>query len=154
MSKPSERLAAMGVTLPPVPKPVAAYVPFVRHRDMILLSGQIPVRDGKVMYTGQAGFEQKLEDAQAAAKLCALNAIAVAAEAAGGVDNLERVLKVVVYVASHEDFTEQHLVANGASQFIVDVFGESGRHARAAVGVAELPLNSTVEVDVTFTVRG
>lgn len=153
MSKPSERLAAMGVTLPPVPKPVAAYVPFVRHRDMILLSGQIPVRDGKVMYTGQAGFEQKLEDAQAAAKLCALNAIAVAAEAAGGVDNLERVLKVVVYVASHEDFTDQHLVANGASQFIVDVFGESGRHARAAVGVAELPLNSTVEVDVTFAVK-
>lgn len=153
MSKPSERLAAMGVALPPVPKPVAAYVPFVRHRDMLLLSGQIPVRDGKVQYAGQAGFEQKLEDAQAAAKLCALNAIAVAAEAAGGVDNLERVLKVVVYVASHEDFTDQHLVANGASQFIVDVFGESGRHARAAVGVAELPLNSTVEVDVTFTVK-
>ncbi|MEP0846190.1 MAG: RidA family protein [Phycisphaerae bacterium] len=153
MSKPSERLAAMGVTLPPVPKPVAAYVPFVRHGDMILLSGQIPVRDGKVQYTGQAGFEQKLEDAQAAAKLCALNAIAVAAEAAGGVDNLARVLKVVVYVASHEDFTDQHLVANGASQFIVDVFGEAGRHARAAVGVAELPLNSTVEVDVTFTVK-
>lgn len=153
MSKPSERLAQMGITLPAPARPVAAYVPCVRHGDVLYLSGQIPMRDGKLAYTGQAGFEQKLEDAQAAARLCALNALAVAAEAAGGVDNLARVLKVVVYVASHEDFTDQHLVANGASEFLADVFGDNGRHARAAVGVAELPLNATVEVDVTFAVR-
>lgn len=153
MSKPSERLAAMGVALPPVPRPVAAYVPSVRYGDMLLLSGQIPVRDGKVVYEGQVGFEQTLDAAQAAARLCALNAVAVAADAAGGIDNIDRVLKVVVYVASHENFTDQHLVANGASQFLVDVFGDAGRHARAAVGVAELPLNSAVEVDVTFTVK-
>ena len=105
------------------------------------------------MYAGQVGFERKLEEGQEAAKLCALNAIAVAADAAGGIDNIDRVLKVIVYVASHEDFTDQHLVANGASNFLKEVFGENGRHARAAVGVAELPLDSTVEIDVTFTVK-
>ncbi len=150
MSKPSERLRELGITLPDVPRPVAAYVPWVRHGETILLSGQIPIRDGKVVYTGQAGFEQKLEDAKQAARLCAINAMAVAAQAAGGIDRIQRVLKVVVYVASHEDFHEQHLVANGASELFVDVFGDAGRHARAAVGVAELPLNSTVEIDVTF----
>lgn len=154
MSKPSERLKELGIELPPVPKPVAAYVPAVRHGDMLLLSGQIPLRDGKVQITGQVGFVRKLEEAQEAARICTLNAIAVGADAAGGVDNLAGVLKVVVYVASHEGFTDQHLVANGASNLLRDIFGEAGRHARAAVGVAELPLNSSVEVDVTFLVRG
>lgn len=154
MSKPSERLKELGIELPPVPKPVAAYVPAVRHGDMLLLSGQIPLRDGKVQITGQVGFVRKLEEAQEAARICTLNAIAVGADASGGVDNLAGVLKVVVYVASHEGFTDQHLVANGASNLLRDIFGEAGRHARAAVGVAELPLNSSVEVDVTFLVRG
>lgn len=153
MKKPSERLREMGIVLPPVPKPVAAYVPYVRHGDLIILSGQIPVEKGRIAYEGQAGFEHKLEAAQQAARLCALNAIAVGADAAGGIDNIDRVLKVVVYVASHEDFHEQHLVANGASNFLKDVFGEAGVHARAAVGVAELPLNSTVEIDITFSVK-
>lgn len=153
MGKPSERLAELGIRLPPAPKPVAAYVPSVRHGDLLFLSGQIPVRDGKVLYAGQLGFEHQLGAGQEAAKLCAVNALAVAADAAGGIDNVERILKVVVYVASHEDFTDQHLVANGASNFLVDVFGEAGRHARAAVGVAELPLNSAVEIDITFALR-
>lgn len=154
MTPPSERLAKLGLTLPSVPKPVAAYVPWVRHGDLLLLSGQIPVRDGKVAFTGQVGYQQTLEAAQDAARLCALNAIAVAAEAAGGIDKIARVLKVVVYVASHEGFTDQHLVANGASNLLKEVFGDAGVHARAAVGVAWLPLNSAVEVDVTFTVNG
>jgi enamine deaminase RidA (YjgF/YER057c/UK114 family) len=153
MTTPSERLKMMGIALPDVPKPVAAYVPYVRHGDVLFLSGQIPVRSGQLAYEGQAGAEQNLEAAQQAAKLCALNAIAVGAEAAGGIDRIERVLKVVVYVASADDFTDQHLVANGASNFLGEVFGEAGIHARAAVGVAELPLNSTVEVDVTFAVK-
>lgn len=153
MDKPSEKLAKLGITLPPAPKPVAAYVPFVRHGDLLFLSGQIPVRDGKVVYAGQLGFEHKVEVGQEAAKLCALNALAVAADAAGGIDNIAQIVKVVVYVASHEDFTDQHLVANGASNFLVEVFGDAGRHARAAVGVAELPLNSAVEIDITFAVR-
>ena len=153
MDKASERLKAMGITLPPVPKPVAAYIPCGRHHDALILSGQIPTKDGKLVFAGQVGFERKLAEAQEAAKICALNAIAVAADAAGGIDNIDRVLKVIVYVASHENFTDQHLVANGASNFLKEVFGENGRHARAAVGVAELPLNSTVEIDVTFTVK-
>ena len=154
MSTPSERLRELNLTLPPAAKPVGAYVPAVRHGDLLMLSGQVPLRDGKIAHTGKVGGPtgRTLEDAQAAARLCTLNAIAVAADAAGGIDHLGRVVKVVVYVASNEGFTEPHKVANGASELLVDVFGEAGKHARAAVGVAELPLNSTVEVDVTFVV--
>lgn len=152
MSKPSERLKELGITLPPPPKPVAFYVPCVRHGDTLLLSGQIPIKDGTVVYTGQVGLRQKLEAAQEAARICTLNAIAAAAECAGGVDNLKRVLKVVVYVASHEGFTDQHKVANGASELLRAIFGDAGAHARAAVGVFALPLDASVEVDVTFAV--
>lgn len=152
MSKPSERLEALGLTLPPVTKPVGAYVPALRHHDTLILSGQIPLQDGKLAYTGRVGGSdgRSLEDAQAAARVCTLNALAVAADAAGGVDQLARVLKVVVYVASNPGFTDQHKAANGASDLLAEVFGEAGKHARAAVGVAELPLNASVEVDVSF----
>jgi enamine deaminase RidA (YjgF/YER057c/UK114 family) len=154
MSQPSEKLRELGLTLPAVAKPVGAYVPSLRYADTIMLSGQIPVADGEMKYAGKVGGAdgRSLEEAQAAARLCALNAIAAAAEAAGGVDNLKRVLKVVVYVASNPGFTDQHKVANGASDFLAAVFGDAGKHARAAVGVAELPLNATVEVDVLFGV--
>lgn len=154
MSKPSERMTELGVELPPVPKPVASYVPWVRHGNLCILSGQMPLAGGKVAFAGLVGAEQDVEQAQQAAKLCALNAIAVGAEAAGGIDNIERVTKVIVYVASAPGFTEPHVVANGASNFLKDVFGEAGVHARAAVGVAGLPLNSTVEIDVTFLAKG
>jgi enamine deaminase RidA (YjgF/YER057c/UK114 family) len=154
MTKPSERLKQLNLTLPPVTKPVGAYVPALRHGDTLLLSGQIPTREGKLAYAGKVGGPggRTLEDGQAAARLCALNAIGVAADAVGGIDQVARVLKVVVYVASNEGFTDQHKVANGASDLLADVFGEAGKHARAAVGVAELPLNATVEVDVMFGV--
>ncbi|MFN0134927.1 MAG: RidA family protein [Phycisphaerae bacterium] len=153
MSKASERLKELGITLPPPPRPVAAYIPFVKHGDVLYLSGQIPTVEGKVQFEGQAGFKKTLEEAAQAARLCTINAISVAADGAGGIDNIARVLKVVVYVASHEGFTDQSKVANGASELLVQVFGDAGKHARAAVGVAELPLNSTVEVDVTFVVK-
>ena len=153
MDKPSERLKALGLTLPPVPNPVAAYVPVVRDGNHLLLSGQIPMKDGRMMSTGQAGLDRTLDEASEAARLCALNAIAVAADAAGNIDNIDRVLKVIVYVASHEGFISQHKVANGASELLKEVFGEAGRHARAAVGVAYLPLDATVEVDVTFRAK-
>lgn len=154
MSKPGERLAQLGLTLPTPAKPVASYVPCVRHGDTLLLSGQIPLRDGKVVYTGKVGGPggPTLEDAQQAARLCTLNALAIAADAAGGIDNIKRVLKVIVYVGSHEGFTDQHKVANGASELLVQIFDDPGRHARAAVGVFELPLNALVEVDVLFGV--
>lgn len=154
MPKPSERLKSLGVTLPPVTKPVGAYVPALRHRDLLFLSGQIPMRAGQMAYAGKVGgpHGRSLEEAQAAARLCVLNAVAAAAEIAGGVDYLTAVLKVVVYVASNPGFREQHKVANGASDLLAEIFGDAGRHARAAVGVAELPLDATVEVDVTFAV--
>lgn len=151
MSTHSERLRALGIELPPVTPPVAAYVPAIRCGDLIMLSGQIPIKDGKVIHTGRVGDGPGLEDAIAAARLCAINALGVAADAAGGIDNIKRVIKVVVYVASAPGFTDQHKAANGASELFGEVFGEAGRHARAAVGVAELPLGATVEVDVIFS---
>lgn len=156
MTRPSERLQALRLTLPTVAKPVGAYVPALRHGDLLFLSGQIPLRDGQVGWTGRVGGSdgRTLEEAQAAARQCVLNAVAAAAEAAGGVDRLARVLKLVVYVASNPGFTDQHKVANGASELLAEIFGDAGRHARAAVGVAELPLNASVEVDVTFAVAG
>lgn len=156
MSKPSERLEALSLSLPPVAQPVGAYVPALRHGDTLLLSGQLPLRDGKLAGTGKVGGPsgRTVEEAQQAARLCALNAIAAAAEAGGGIDNIARVLKVVVYVAANEGFTDPHKVANGASDLLADVFGEAGKHARAAVGVAELPLDASVEVDVMFAVSG
>lgn len=150
MATHSDRLKSLGLTLPPVTSPVGAYVPALRHGDTLFLSGQIPLQDGKVAWTGKVGAERSLDDAIVAARLCALNAVGIAAYAAGGIDRIARVLKVVVYVASAAGFTEQHKAANGASNLLADIFGEAGRHARAAVGVAELPLNATVEVDVLF----
>jgi enamine deaminase RidA (YjgF/YER057c/UK114 family) len=151
MPPPSERLTELNLTLPAVAKPVGAYVPGLKHGDTVLLSGQIPLKDGQLAYTGKVGPSgRSIEDAQAAARLCTLNAIAAAAECAGGVDRLTRVLKVVVYVAAEPGFIEPHKVANGASDLLAEVFGEAGKHARAAVGVAELPLGATVEVDVLF----
>jgi enamine deaminase RidA (YjgF/YER057c/UK114 family) len=160
MSKPSERLKELNLTLPAVSKPVGAYVPAIRHGDVLLLSGQIPLKDGKVAFTGKVAAAggagglpgRTLEEAQQAARLCTLNAVAIGADAAGGIDRIKAVLKVVVYVASHDGFTDQHKVANGASELLVEIFGEAGKHARAAVGVAELPLNATAEVDVMFAV--
>lgn len=154
MSKPSERLKELGVELPDVPTPVASYVPWVRQGNLCILSGQIPLKNGKLAFAGLAGAEQSVEAAQQAARLCALNAIAVGAQAAGGIDNIDRVIKVIVYVASAPGFTDPHVVANGASDFLKEVFGEAGVHTRAAVGVAGLPLNSTVEVDVIFSAKG
>lgn len=153
MATHSERLRQLGLVLPTITPPVGAYVPAVRQRELLFLSGQVPLRDGKVAYAGKVGREQTLETAMEAARLCALNAVAIAAAAADGLDRIARVVKVVVYVASAEGFTEQHKVANGASGLLAEIFGDAGRHARAAVGVAELPLNATVEVDVTFAME-
>lgn len=150
MPEPSENLSALGLTLPAATKPVASYVPAKRHGDLVILSGQIPLVDGEVQFRGQVGDNMSFEDGVKAAEICALNAIAVAADAVGGVDRLAGVLKVVVYVAVARNFSDVHRVANGASELLTKVFGDAGQHARAAVGVATLPLNAAVEVDVTF----
>ena len=150
---PAERLAALGLTLPPVTAPVAAYVPAVQTGSYIYVSGQVPVADGKVAATGKVGAEVSTEDAAGLARICALNALAAAANVAGGLDNIGRIVKVVGFVASAPGFNGQPQVINGASDLLIEVLGEDGRHARSAVGVAELPLNVPVEVELIAEVR-
>lgn len=146
--KPSERLADQNLTLPAVAKPVGSYVPAIQSGNQILTSGQLPFQDGKVTCTGKVPGDVSVEDARAAAALAVLNAVAAAAKAAGGIDNIGRVIRLGVYVNSSPGFTQQPAVANGASDLLVDIFGEPGRHVRAALGVAELPLDAVVELDL------
>lgn len=148
MSSPSERLAELGLSLPPVPTPAAAYVPAVRTGDLVYSSGQVPMVDGQVAYTGKVGAEVSLEQAQAAAQICALNALAAVAGEAGGIDQIEQIVKVVVFVASAPDFSGQAQVGNGASEVLGKIFGPAGQHARSAVGMAVLPLDVPVEVEI------
>jgi enamine deaminase RidA (YjgF/YER057c/UK114 family) len=153
MTSPSERLAGLGLTLPPVTAPLAAYVPAVRTGAYVYVSGQVPVVDGKLAAAGKVGTEVSAADAAGLARTCALNAIAAAAAAAGGLDRIRRIVKVTGFVASAPGFNGQPLVVNGASELLIEVFGEEGRHARSAVGVAELPLNAPVEVELIAEVR-
>jgi enamine deaminase RidA (YjgF/YER057c/UK114 family) len=150
----SDRLAELSIELPEVVPPVAAYVPAKAHGDVIFTSGQLPMAAGVMPATGKVGDGPGLvppADAQAYARQCALNAVAAAAAAAGSVDRLTGVVKVVGFVASGPDFTGQPGVVNGASEVLGEIFGESGRHARSAVGVSALPLDSPVEVEVIFS---
>ena len=143
----SERLEELGIELPQVVPPVAAYVPAKVHGDLVYTAGQLPIVGGALPATGKVGDAEGL----VYARQCALNAVAAAAAAAGGVDRLSGVLKVVGFVSSVPDFTGQPGVINGASDVLGEIFGESGRHARSAVGVPVLPLDSPVEVEVVFT---
>jgi enamine deaminase RidA (YjgF/YER057c/UK114 family) len=153
MSNPTQRLKELGLELPQVATPVGAYVPALVHNDLLLLSGQIPLKDGAVAFEGKIGTMEQIEFAQQAARLCTLNGLAIAAQTLGSLDKIERVVRLAVYVASNPGFTQQHVVANGASELLADIFGDAGKHVRAAVGVAELPLNSAVEIELTFAVR-
>jgi enamine deaminase RidA (YjgF/YER057c/UK114 family) len=148
VSSPAERLAALGLELPPVAAPVAAYVPAVRTGSYVYTSGQLPFVDGKLLVTGKVGGLVTLDDAAALARIAALNALAAVASVAGGLDAITRVVKVTCFVASAADFTGQPQVANGASELLLEVLGDAGRHARSAVGVAVLPLDSPVEVEL------
>ncbi|WP_432541899.1 RidA family protein [Kineococcus sp. SYSU DK002] len=149
----SARLAELGLTLPAVVPPVASYVPATRDGDLVLTSGQLPFVDGQLAVTGKVGAGVDAGTAQQLAATCALNAVAAAASVAGGVDNIERVVKVVGFVASDPSFTGQPGVVNGASDLLQEIFGDAGVHARSAVGVAVLPLDSPVEVEITVRVR-
>ncbi|MDR1790568.1 MAG: RidA family protein [Propionibacteriaceae bacterium] len=144
----SQRLAELGVTLPAVPTPVAAYVPAITASGQVITSGQLPFVDGKLPATGKLGAEITVAQGQELARIAALNALAAAASVVEGVDGLRRILKLTVYVNSAPGFTDQPAVANGASEFLIQVFGSRGRHARTAIGVAELPMNTPVELDL------
>jgi enamine deaminase RidA (YjgF/YER057c/UK114 family) len=150
----STRLEELGIELPSVVPPVAAYVPAKAHGDLVYTAGQLPMVSGVLPATGKVGDGEGLvaaSDAQSFARQCALNAIAAAAAAVGGVDRLTGVVKVTGFVASVPEFTGQPGVVNGASEVLGEIFGEAGRHARSAVGVPVLPLDSPVEVEVVFS---
>jgi enamine deaminase RidA (YjgF/YER057c/UK114 family) len=148
-----KRLETLGIRLPEAPKPVAAYVPWVRSDRLLYVSGQIPFRDGGLLATGPVPSATSLEAAQQAARQCALNGLAVAADALDGrLDRVRRVVRIGVFVACDPGFEAHPQVANGASEFLIEVFGEAGRHARAAVGSPSLPRGATVEVELLFEV--
>jgi enamine deaminase RidA (YjgF/YER057c/UK114 family) len=146
------RLRELGIRLPPVAAPVAAYVPAVRTGQLVFTSGQLPFVDGGLRRTGKVGGSVEVEDAAADAKVCALNGLAAIDELVG-LDSIARVVRVVGYVASAEGFNGQPRVVNGASELLGRVFGDAGVHARSAIGVAELPMNAPVEVELTVELR-
>lgn len=147
-----ERLEALGIELPPAPRPVASYVPVKVVGSLAFVAGQIPMAEGTVAPAGAVGGDVSAEEANAAARLCAIQALAALREALGSLDRVRGIAKVDVFVASAPGFTDQSKVANGASDLLVEVFGDEGRHARAAVGVRELPLGAAVEVALVAVV--
>jgi enamine deaminase RidA (YjgF/YER057c/UK114 family) len=148
-----ERLAELGIELPQAAAPVAAYVPVRISGHHAFVSGQIPIENGNPLSTGKLGAEISIEQGRQAAQRCVLQALAALRDALGSLDRLAGILKLEVFVASASGFTDQSKVADGASEVLVEVFGEEGRHARAAVGVAELPLGASVEVALVARIR-
>lgn len=152
MASPEEKLREIGIGLPPAPEPLGSYVPAVRAGNLVFLSGVLPLRDGKLTHKGKCGAELTIEEGAGEARQAAVNALAILRAHVGSLDKVARCVKVTGYVASAQDFTEQPKVLNGASDLMAEVFGEKGRHARAAVGVPVLPLDSPVEVEFIFEI--
>ncbi len=149
----AERLKELNLVLPPLAKPVGSYVPAVRTGKLIFTSGQLPMREGKLVAEGKVPEDVEIDVAAAAARQAALNALAILDAQPGGLDNIARIVRLNVYVASSPGLPQQAKVANGASDLLVEVFGDAGRHTRCAVGVAELPLGAPVELDIVAEVR-
>ncbi|TPK90455.1 RidA family protein [Mesorhizobium sp. B2-4-17] len=148
-----KRLSDLGVTLPVAAAPAANYVPYCRTGHLLFTAGQLPLKDGKLKATGLLGRDVDTATGKDAAKYCAINILAQAKAALGDLEKIRRLVKITVFVASAADFVEQHLVANGASDFLVAALGERGKHARSAVGTASLPLNAAVEIEAIFEVE-
>ena len=149
---PETRLRELGLELPSVPAPAGAYVPATRAGDLVFTAGQLPFREGELSAKGKVGAEVGPDEAKEAARLCALNALAAAAGVTGGLGGIARVIKVTGFVASAPGFNGQPAVLNGASELFGELFGDAGLHARSAVGVAELPLDAPVEVEIVVAV--
>ena len=147
------RLTELGITLPPAPKPVATYVPAVRVGDLLFLSGTGPFKDGAIVYAGKLGKDLTVEQGYEAARLTLLNALAMVRQELDTLDRVTRVVRLTGHVASAEGFTQQPAVINGASDLLVQIFGEAGRHARLALGAAELPLNMAIELELILQVH-
>jgi len=144
----NERLEALHITLPSPPKPVGSYVPIVITGNLAFVSGQIPIRGGKVIYAGKVSKDLSVEDAQKAARLCIINALAQLKTELGSLDRISKIVRVSGFVNSPPEFTDQPKVINGASDLLFEIFGQKGQHTRIAVGVSSLPLNSAVEIDL------
>jgi enamine deaminase RidA (YjgF/YER057c/UK114 family) len=151
---PEEKIKDLGIELPGAPKPLGAYVPFVKTGNLVYLSGMLPLKDGKLLMTGRLGEGVTTEGAALCARTAALNALGVLRSSVGSLNMIKQCVKISGFVASAPDFTDQPKVLNGASELMFEVFGEAGRHARVAVGVNILPMNSPVEVDFIFEVEG
>jgi enamine deaminase RidA (YjgF/YER057c/UK114 family) len=145
---PSERLRKLGLTLPPPRKPVANFLPYKRHGDLLFLSGQGPVNHGGVRYTGKVGLDVSVSEAYQHARLTALNLLSVADAAAGSIDRVAEIVKVLGFVNAAPDFTDHPAVMNGCSDLLISVFGEQGMHARSAIGAGSLPNDITVEIEM------
>ena len=143
-----QKLNELGITIPETVKPLAAYIPAMQVGNLVMTSGQVPISEGKVVYQGKVGKDLSEEEGTRAAKLCALNCLSAIRSVIGSLDKIIRVVKLTVFVSSADGFTAQPNVANGASEFIGEIFGEAGKHIRSAVGVSELPLNSAVEIEM------
>ncbi len=151
---PEERLRDMGLELPAAPEPVGVYVPAVRTGNLVFVSGQLPMKDGELMATGHVGAEVSLEEAQRCARQAALNALAVVAAEVGSLENVARVVRLTGHVAGAPGFTDQAKVMNAASELVGEIFGDAGRHSRAALGAAELPLGAPIELEMIVEVKG
>lgn len=147
-----EKLKSLNIILPVPPKPAGSYIPVVITGNLAFVSGQIPMQDGKVVFTGKVPTEKSIEDAQKAAKICAINILAQLKANLGSLDRIAKIVRVSGFVNSTPDFAEQPKVINAASDLFFDIFGEKGKHSRIAVGVSSLPLNSTVEIDAVVEI--
>ena len=153
MSKIESQLGKIGLKLPEIPKPVAAYVPAKQSGKLVFTAGQLPMVNGELFSKGLLGQDVDIEEANKAARICTLNALAAIKGVIGDLDRIKQVVRVVGYVASIPTFTQQPVVVNGASELLLEIFGDSGKHARSAVGMAVLPMNASVEIELTVEIE-
>jgi enamine deaminase RidA (YjgF/YER057c/UK114 family) len=153
MSVIEESLKNLHLNLPEIPKPVAAYIPAKQSGNFVFTAGQLPIVNGELISKGRLGKDVEIEDAKNAARICTLNALAAIKGVIGDLDRIKQIVRVVGYVASVPTFTQQPAVVNGASELLLEIFGENGKHARSAVGIAVLPLNASVEIELTVEVE-
>jgi enamine deaminase RidA (YjgF/YER057c/UK114 family) len=152
MNSVEEKLAKLGIKLPEISAPVAAYIPAKRAGNLIFTAGQLPMVNGELYATGIIKEESDIDKAKGATRVCTLNALAAIKGVIGNLDEIKNIVRVVGYVASSSDFTKQPAIVNGASELLLEIFGENGKHARSAVGVAVLPLNASVEIELTVEI--
>ncbi len=148
-----EKLKALGIEIPAAPKPLASYIPAIKVGKFVFTSGQVPIKDGNIIYSGKVGINVSEDEAYKAAELCTINCLGAIKSLIGDLDKIKRIVKLTVFVNSAAGFTAQPKVANGASDLLVKIFNDEGKHVRSAVGVSELPLNSAVEIEMIVLVE-